>query len=239
MMAAAPEGPRGDEHRRSSDAGRRPTTVTVADVIYSALEALKGFMDKGSPKDMIWMVMLSMLGAGFTIALHECGHAVVAALTGNRVKEIRVGESDHVTISVGGLQVRLGRDLRGAGLGGYVVHDTRTATPDQILAIALAGPAANLLGAAGFAALGIRAEGMLGVLLYLWALANLSTAVHNLRPREPGSSSPTHYSDGRIALMAWEARRAIAAPAPVYVDPNAATSVAPPGQDPARATRPA
>jgi hypothetical protein len=81
---------------------------------------------------------------------------LAALLTGNRVHELRVGDSDDVTLTAGAFRLRLGR-LRGdADVGGYVIYDGRSATPRHALAIALAGPAANLLGAVVIAALAYR-----------------------------------------------------------------------------------
>jgi hypothetical protein len=96
-----------------------------------------------------------------------------------------------VTVTAGALRLRLGR-LRGDGdVGGYVIYEGASATPRQVLAIALAGPAANLLGAAVFAALAARADGMLAIVVFLGALASLTMAVGNLRPSgDPDKAIP-------------------------------------------------
>lgn len=199
----------------------------MADWFYDALESFQAFMDKGSLADVAVMLGISAIGTLLVVAVHECGHALAALLTGSCVRELRVGDSDDVTVTAGAFRLRLGR-LRGDGdVGGYVSFDGRSATPRQILAIALAGPAANLLGAAVTGALAVRAEGMLSVVLFLWMHASLATALSNLRPRGD-LDTPAEWSDGRCAQIAWAARRTPLVVNPACSDPNTATSVAPP-----------
>jgi Peptidase M50B-like len=195
--------------------------------MYDVLESFQAFMDEGSPADVALMLVVSAIGTVLVVAVHEGGHALAALLTGNRVHELRVGDSDDVILSAGSFRLRLGR-LRGDGdVGGYVIYDGRSATPRQILAIALAGPAANVFGAALIAALSLRADGMLSVVLFLWTLASLATAIANLRP-SGDPDTPAQWSDGRWAQAAWAARRTPVAQSPAGIDPNAATSVPPP-----------
>jgi len=132
-----------------------------------------------------------------------------------------------LTVTAGAFRLRLGR-LQGSGdAGGYVIYDARSATPWHVLVIALAGPAANLLAAAAIAALAVRTEGMLSVVLFLWMLASLLTAVTNLQPSgDPGN--PLGWSDGRWAQAAWAAGRAPLPRNTAHHDANAATSIAPP-----------
>jgi hypothetical protein len=199
----------------------------VPDWIYEALESFQSFMDKGSLLDAAFMLVISALGAALVIAMHEGGHALAALLTGNRVHELRVGDTDDVTLAAGSFRLRLGR-LRGDGdLGGYVIYDAGSATPRHVLAIALAGPAANVIGAALIAALALRADGMLSVMLFLWMLASLTTAIANLRP-SGDPDTPATWSDGRWAQVAWTARRAPLPPSAASSDPNIATSAPPP-----------
>jgi hypothetical protein len=199
----------------------------VPDWIYDALESFQAFMDKGTLADAALMLGISAVGTYVLVAIHESAHALAALLTGNRVHEVRVGDVDDVTVTAGAFRLRLGR-LRGQGhVGGYVIYDGSSATPRQVLAIALAGPAANLVGAAVVAGLAVRADGMLSVALFLWTLASLATAIANLRP-SGDPDAPAGWSDGRWAQVAWAARRAPVATSAVYTDPNAATSVPPP-----------
>jgi hypothetical protein len=199
----------------------------VPDSIYDALESFQTFMDKASLADLALILVISAIGTVLVVAVHEAGHALAALLTGNRVHELRVGDSDDVSLTVGAFRLRLGR-LRGdADLGGYVIYDGRSATPRHVLAIALAGPAANLLGAAVIAPLAVRAEGTLSVVLFLWMLVSLVTAVGNLRPHgDP--DTPAEWSNGRWAQVAWAGRRAPFVRNPRHDDPNTATSVPPP-----------
>ena len=202
----------------------------MADWIYDALESFQTFMDEGSLADAALTAGISAIGYLLVVAVHECGHALAALLTGNRVHELRVGDTDDVTVNAGAFRLRLGR-LRGVGdLGGYVIYDGRSATPRHNLAIALAGPAANVLGAALTAVFAVRAEGVLSVVLFLWMLASLVIAVANLRPGgDP--DKPEEWNDGRWAQVAWAARHAPSLATAADSDPNAPTSVPPPARD--------
>jgi hypothetical protein len=199
----------------------------VADWIYDALESFQTFMDKGSLADAALTAGISAIGLLLAVAVHECGHALAALLTGSRLRELRVGDTDDVTVTAGTFRLRLGR-LRGEGdVGGYVIHDARSSTPRHVLAIALAGPAANLLGAAVVAAFAVRAEGMLSVALFLWVLTSLAMGVTNLRPHgDP--DNPAGWNDGRWVQVAWRARHAPLVASAAYSDPNTPTSVPPP-----------
>jgi hypothetical protein len=199
----------------------------VPDWIYDALQSFQTFMDKGTLADSVWLFGFSTIGTILLVAIHECGHAVAVLFTGHRVHELRVGHSDDVTVTAGGFRLRLGR-LRGEGdVAGYVRYDAASATPRQVLTIALAGPAANVLAAAGIATLAARAEGMFSVVLFLWALTSSAMAVSNLRPAGD-RDTPAAWSDGRWVQVAWAARRTPRVEPPLSTDPNTATSVAPP-----------
>ncbi len=201
----------------------------MADVIYEALEAFQVFMDKGSLSDVLAIFGVSALGSFVLIAAHECGHALAAVLLGRPVREVRVGDVDDFTITAGAFRLRLGR-LRGVGdLGGYVIYDGRMATPAHALVIALAGPGANVVTAALGAALAIRADGPLAIVLLLWTVGSLLLAVDNLRP-SGSMRCPEQWSDGRWIQLAWAAHRARHEMAGLTADPNAATSVPPPGE---------
>ena len=201
----------------------------MPDWIYDALESFQTFMDKGSLLDAALLLGISAIGAVLAVAIHECGHALAAVLTGHRVRELRVGGTDDVTLNAGGFQLRLGR-LRGAGdVAGYVIYDGRSASPRHTLIIALAGPTADLLAAAAIGVLAVRADGLLSVVLLLWALVGLADAFVNLRPAgDP--DTPAEWNDGRWVQAAWAARRAGSVEDPASSDPNAATSVPPPSR---------
>src|SRR5215212_11840355 len=131
--------------------------------MYDALESFQAFMDEGSLADVALILVISALGTVLVVAVHEGGHALAALLTGNRVHELRVGDADDVTLTAGSFRLRLGRPRGDGDLGGYVIYDARSATPRHVLAIALAGPAANVLAAAFVAILSLRADGMLSI----------------------------------------------------------------------------
>jgi hypothetical protein len=189
----------------------------VSDWIYDALAAFETFMNEASLADIAVIFGISALGGFLIVAVHECGHALAAVLTGNRVRELRVGDSDDLTVTVGAFRLRLGRLPSDSGVVGYMIHDCRSVTPVSMIAIALAGPVANLLAAAASAALAVRAEGIVSVMLFLWALSSLAGGLGNLRPHgDPGR--PSEWNDGRLAQVAWMARR-LPPPLP-HSDPN-------------------
>jgi hypothetical protein len=99
----------------------------------------------------------------------------------------------------------------------------------DVLVVALAGPAANLLAAVatGVLAAELWSHGILSVILWLTTLSSVLMAIGNLYPTgEPGYWLA--LSDGRWAQLAWRAMRTPAAPVARWEDPHAATSVAPP-----------
>jgi hypothetical protein len=69
-------------------------------------------MDKGSLADVALMLVISAIGTVLVVAVHEGGHALAALLTGNRVHEVRVGDSDDVAVTAG--RFDYGSDVCGA-----------------------------------------------------------------------------------------------------------------------------
>lgn len=171
-----------------------------------ALEAFLVFMTEGSTTDLVVMLALGLLGAYGVVVVHELGHAVAALAVGERVREVRIGNEDRLTITAGRFRLRLGLLREHSDVGGHVVHSGSSATPRHVLVIALAGPAANLLAAAALAVPTARADGFVVVPLALWTLVNVAVAVDNLRPTgDP--QDPNSWSDGRWAQAAWALRR--------------------------------
>lgn len=127
-------------------------------------------------------VLAVMLGLAFLFAvfgsvlLHELGHALVARRYGVRTHNI-------VLTPIGGM----------ANLDGI------PAAPRAELAIALAGPAVNVVIAAGLALLSAMGFGLGFGLMSALMWANISLALFNLIPAFP--------MDGGRALRAWLATR--------------------------------
>ena len=186
-------------------------------------------MDQTSGTDVALGGLIGIFGTFVLIGIHEFGHALVARMRGHRVHEVRIGDVDDVTITAGGFRLRAGRLSGTSDVGGYVIYDGALARPADVLAIALAGPAANLLAAAAVFPLSMVTDGVLGLLLFMWAAANACIAVTNLQARGR-FDDPHTWSDGQWARAAWAARRADPDIAEVPDDPRRATSVGPPGR---------
>ncbi len=127
-----------------------------------------------------------------TIAVHECGHAFAAAQTGNTVTHVRIGmgftmfRSERIT--VGAIPV--------SGLARWAPNVT-TMTNGRRVAIALAGPAANLLVASVLVAVpAVRHSGFGFILIGAHAFMGLT----NLVPVEHEVGGRRMSNDGARAL---------------------------------------
>jgi hypothetical protein len=199
----------------------------MPDEVYEWLQAFQTFMDRGSLAGSLVAFTLALATTPLLILVHELGHAVAVRARGLPLKAMKVGDEIDVILTVGGFRMELGR-LTGKGdVGGYVVYDGRRSTPVDVLVVALAGPAANLLGAAvtGWFALG---EGTgLVVILWLMTLSGVWMAAANLRASGV-AQDPETWSDGLWARVAWRGVRAGVGGAPLWRDPHERVSVPPP-----------
>ena len=199
----------------------------MLDTVTEWLQAFQIYMDRRSLAGSLVALGVASIFTPVLFLVHEVGHALAVRARGLPLKELKVGDVSDVALTVGGFRMELGR-LTGKGdVGGYVLYDGRRSTPADVLMIALAGPVANLLGAAvtGWLAVGAGADFVL--ILWLLTLGGVGTAAVNLRARGV-AQDPHTWSDGLWARIAWRGIRAGAGDAPMWRDPDGAVSVAPP-----------
>jgi hypothetical protein len=143
------------------------------------------------------------------------------------LRQLKVGKEANLVLVVGSVRMELGCFRGGGDVGGYVLYDGRRATPRDVLAIALAGPFANLLGALVTGWLAMRylhAAPWVAVALVVLTWGGLVMVDVNLRPKG-FASDPKLWRDGLWARVAWRQRHHRG---PLWRDPNEATSVPPP-----------
>jgi hypothetical protein len=208
----------------------------VPDWITDAWQSILTSADQEPLANIVLMAAISLVMPLVLVALHEAGHALAALCTDNPVQELRVGNVDAMrerargcppAPSSEGFPQRLRRLVNSSDTGGFVRYDATTATPTEVIVMALAGPFANLLGAAALAFLASQADGFVSFACGLWSFTSLGLAISNLVPgRDGGPGVPR--SDGYTAREAWRARRAGHVAFNAYDQPDAATSVPPP-----------
>jgi Peptidase family M50 len=205
----------------------------MPDKVYEWLEQFQIFMDRGSFTDLLLVVFFATLGSPLLIFVHELGHAVAVRARGLPLHTLRVGDGATVAITAGNFRMELGRLLGKGDVGGYVRYDGRTASPLDVLVISLAGPAANVVGAAVslWLATAMWSHGVVSVMLWLHTLGGVSVAAANLRLRGV-AHDPLRWSDGLWARAAWHGVRAGAGAAPMWRDPHEGFSVPPPQAGP-------
>lgn len=205
------------------------------DWLYDAVQAFQLFMTGASGTQVALMLGMSLFGLPALVLIHELGHAVAALAFGHSLRELQVGDQADLVVRVGRFTLQLGRSRDSEAPGGFVTH-LGPGGARALLTIAASGPAANLLAGAGLAYAG--ASGSLDgpILIPIWILVvqSVGLAAYNLYPAEAPDGSDR--SDGRSIQLAWEALRTACRSSPrpdateqAYVDPHAATSVAPPG----------
>jgi hypothetical protein len=178
------------------------------DLLFDFLEALQRLMDQGSLGDGIAGCVLAAICAPLLVLVHELGHALAVKARGLPLQGMKVGDRADLAISVGAFRLELGRLVGDGDMGGYVMYDAREVTTRDALVIALAGPAANLIGALITGWLAIRFAGAAWILpftLILLTVVGAWTALANLRPAGV-ATDPSTWSDGLWARVAWRGR---------------------------------
>jgi membrane-associated protease RseP (regulator of RpoE activity) len=178
-------------------------------VVHGAAEAFVEFMDSGPPL-YVSLVLFFVVGIPLVL-LHELGHASAARLIlGGRVEVTVGGYGQLVDVELGALRMRLNGIVPLAGVAGTAVFDDSRARADDILLIALAGPAASLLGTILTAWLlsGTAAGSMVHAVLWSATGAGAMLTIVNLVPMELLERSGNRWrTDGRVALDALRLAR--------------------------------
>ena len=173
----------------------------------SLVRAFASAMDAG-PAFPWWIAWIALVGL-FVTAIHEAGHLIVALWTGQQDVALRIGSfGELIEERLGAVRLQIGVLDAPWRPGGAVSFDAAHTTAKQMMAIALAGPAASLAGAV-FTALAAASFSTQAVSDFFAAatVAALVTAILNLIPltltegtrRRPGARLST---DGRHALDA-------------------------------------
>jgi hypothetical protein len=157
------------------------------------------------------------------VLMHECGHALPALVLTRGAVDMHVGSDGP------GLRVRAGRfamTLQAASAPGEVRAGWVRFRPERIgptAAVFAGGPAASLLGGTGAAALVTHLDpsGLAARACAAFALASFIGGLENLLASHGGRS------DGAKLRVLWRLSRR---GAPGRRDPNASTSVPPPGR---------
>jgi hypothetical protein len=182
------------------------------DALADLAALIVGFMDSGPP---LWIALLYIAITGIPLTLlHELSHAVTAHhLIGGEVK-VSVGSAGRLAqLRLGQIVLSLNALAQPGKSAGLAEFDATRATARDVLLIALAGPAASLVGAVatGWALASSSPSGVLHGLLWAATFGGLGAVVVNLIPFtfQEGRDGPGLPTDGRLALDALRVGRAI------------------------------
>jgi hypothetical protein len=181
------------------------------DWLYGPVAAFTMYMDEG-PGLLPALVYLAIAAIPVTL-LHEFGHAIVALrLLGTPVGVVVGSFGKLAQVRLGQITMSLNAVGSPASVAGSTTFDASRAEARDILCIAVAGPAASLLGLLASIALLAAApeQGVAHDLVWAAILGNLF-AVLNLIPLElqERADGPRLHTDGRLALDAARTLRAL------------------------------
>jgi hypothetical protein len=182
------------------------------EVLYEIAEAIQRFMD--SSPGLLVELLLILIASVPLVLIHELGHAVVARrLIGGDV-QVAIGDTGRLAeLQLGQISLTLNALSRPGNVAGVAEFDDSRATARDIVWIALAGPAASLVGTV-LSALAFSAVAPSGVLHdFLWAMTFGGVfGVANIVPLtiEERRNGRVVRTDGRLALDAlrvlWDLR---------------------------------
>jgi membrane-associated protease RseP (regulator of RpoE activity) len=161
-------------------------------------------------QDTLVLALLAVLGFPGLVLVHEAGHALMCVALGANVERLRVGGEPHLTIGRGPLRLEL--SLRQGEDEGFVEY-SGWLSPRAVAAIALAGPAAQLLAVAALVVAAASTSDAVAVGLWVLASLGLVAAVDNLLPSEG--------NDGHVARCALTGVMPAAVADPVSIPPPA------------------
>jgi hypothetical protein len=183
----------------------------VVDLLYSIVEAIARFLD-ADPGFVILMLCLPVAGGAVTL-VHELGHAVAARrLLGGDVNVMVGSVGKLAELRLGQIRLTLHALEHPARADGYAEFDAARATARDILLIALAGPAASLVGTVltAWALSAAPPTGVVHDLLWTATLAGVF-GVLNIIPLsiQERRGGPSLQTDGRVVLDAVRLARAL------------------------------
>lgn len=173
-------------------------------MLYAIAEAIVEYMASGPG---FFATMLYIALAWIPVALvHELGHAVAARVLLGVPVHVEVGSSGKVArLRVARISMAINALADPTRVGGLAAFDDEQATVRDIVLIALAGPAASLVGfLAGVWALGVTSGGLVRDLLWAITLGGAGACFLNLLPfvYQERRHGPEFRTDGRIVLDA-------------------------------------
>jgi len=164
-----------------------------------------------SPGMPAWLLYFSVALIPVTL-LHELGHALAARRLLGGAVQVRVGTAGRLaSVRLGQITVAVRAISHPGRIQGVAFFDATRATARDLVVVALAGPAASLLGfaLALWAYASVPAVGVVHNLLWCVTLASLG-AVLNIIPFEfqERRGGPLLRTDGLVALKAARIARA-------------------------------
>jgi hypothetical protein len=183
----------------------------LVDLLYSIADAVYRFMDSGPPL-VVGLLYIAIAGIAVTL-LHELGHAVAARhLIGGEV-QVSVGSVGKLAeLQLGQIKVAVNALEHPSRASGVAEFDASRATARDVLLIAVAGPAASLVGTVLTAwALSVApTSGVLHDLLWAATLGGVF-GVLNIVPLtlQEGRDGPPLCTDGRLAVDAIRLARTL------------------------------
>lgn len=180
------------------------------DFLYGLADTIVRFMDSGPPL-LLALLYLTIVGVPATLA-HELGHAIAARRLLGAEVGITVGSTAKmVEMRLGEISVSLNALAHPARVAGSAMFNASRATARDVLLIALAGPAASIVGKliTAWALSRVAPAGLAHDLFWAATLAGgfgvLELVPLTLQERRRG---PSIRTDGRLALDALRAARA-------------------------------
>lgn len=186
--------------------------ISSMDAVYFVVEALVAFAEREPSSFFVTLALLAVLSIPVTL-LHETGHAVVARMTLETDVEVRVGDVGKLAeLQLGEIRFHVNVASTFSGPAGHAAFDDSRARARDIIVIALAGPAASLIGTVVTALICNASSPGTALHDVFWAATVVGAwgVVINLIPMELAQRRGERWrTDGRLALDAFRTLRAV------------------------------